>query len=88
MEHTPGPKGDQRPSHGPVLLNDHNKIIAAFDTGGPTKADASLISAAPDLLAALEAAFDAWYDDPRHIEVRELAWVGMARAAIDKAKGE
>lgn len=50
--------------------------------GQLSEADARLIAAAPTLLAAVEAAFDSWYDDPRHREMREPAWVGMARAAL------
>ena len=39
-----------------------------------------------DLLAALKKAFDSWYDDPRHIEVKEPKWVDQARAAIERAE--
>jgi hypothetical protein len=61
-KHTPGPWEirDLQTGHGPVLLNDRNKIVATFDTGGPNDADASLIAAAPDLLATLEAISTAW----------------------------
>jgi len=50
--------------------------------------NARLIAAAPDLLAALKRAFYSWYDNPRHLEVLEPEWVGMARAAIAKATNE
>lgn len=33
-------------------------------------------------LDVLKADFDKWYDDPRHIEVVEPAWVGLARALL------
>ena len=49
-------------------------------------ANARLIAAAPDLLAALEAMLDECYDTERNDAIR-LA-VRKARAAIAKAKGE
>lgn len=58
----------------------------AITDGAEAEANAQLIAAAPELLAALQAAFDSWYDDPRHFQARELAWVSMARAAIAKAE--
>ncbi len=36
--------------------------------------------------SALERDFNAWYDDPRHIEVIEPQWVGLARAIIKATK--
>ena len=93
-EHTPGPWEirDIHTGHGPVLLNDRNKIIATFDTGGPNEADARLIAAAPDLLAALkdiagerftpQAGYNAYNLDGMLTEAQELA-----RTAIAKAEG-
>jgi NOL1/NOP2/fmu family ribosome biogenesis protein len=56
------------------------------------KANARLISAAPDLVEALEDAigdYDAWVKDA-HVTPNESlqAWTNKARAAIAKAKGE
>lgn len=57
------------------------------------KANARLISAAPELLEALEMAvqhYDEWAsaDLPDYLDEARLPWLAPARAAITKAKGE
>jgi len=97
-EHTPGPWTIQainlsvhRVGFEYIVRDARNCALAevghidSITDGGEGEANARLIAAAPELLAALEAAFDSWYDDPRHFQTRELAWVGLARAAIAKA---
>jgi len=89
MTHTPGPWTQ----HGRGISKDSYECqyaIASCDSPVPAEeaeANAKLICAAPDLLAALQAAFDAWYSDRRHSQIHEPEWVGMARAAIAKAQG-
>jgi hypothetical protein len=61
-------------------------IPDALGSQEEAEANARLIALAPTMYDALQAAFDGWYDDPRHIEVREPRWVGLARAAIAKAQ--
>ena len=51
--------------------------------GYPAAANAQLISAAPDLLAALKA-----YPGPLVCDTQLAAWEAQARAAIRKAEGE
>ena len=90
MTHTPGPWEirNLEGGAGRTILNDHNDLIATISWKGIRDADARLIASAPDLLAALKRAFYSWYDNPRHLEVLEPEWVGMARAAIAKATNE
>lgn len=62
--------------------------------GGPliSKANADVIAAAPDLLAALEACKARLEfinsDEAAHYSPDDSFWVEMARAAIAKARGE
>lgn len=65
---------------------DASPVIFAFDEEyKPSEADASLIVAAPDLLAACEAAL-AWRK-AQGIMAEEPAWCRVVRAAIAKAEG-
>lgn len=50
-------------------------------------ANARLISAAPDLLEALELALKYWADRQQRYRNRAPIWVQEARAAIAKATG-
>lgn len=51
------------------------------------EANARLIAASPDLLAAAEALIAWWNEIARHGMVQELPFVALARAAIAKARG-
>lgn len=55
---------------------------AAFDNSSEVAANARLIAAAPDLLAALQ-----WAVEAADINQYEADWYADARAAIAKAKG-
>lgn len=98
-KHTPGPwriARDYSPEHGetPYIVDGAGKNVA-MAAYMPTEqgANARLIAAAPDLLAALEAAV-LWYETAPIAE-REAVEVAIeqdfpvveARAAIAKAKG-
>ena len=48
--------------------------------------DARLIAAAPDLLAACEAALDDWHSHPRNFYRQEPGYLAVLRAAIAKAR--
>ena len=84
-EHTPGPwtlgpwNSGPHEVHGTPVI-DKNTLILAIASNN--EADARLIAAAPDLLAALEALCDA----PAVPDVYSDLW-GDANAALDKAKG-
>ena len=96
-QHTPGPWSIYEGENNILVIeggdgNDVANIIGS-DLKNPeivatTKADASLIASAPDLLAACKAVDDAWTGgengDWRGALDRAL---GMARAAIAKAEG-
>lgn len=84
-QHTPGPWRavagiDQMSDFGTTI---HHRgrygVYSDADTHGDDKADADLIAAAPDLLAALQSAMDALGGEC-------FDW-GPARAAIAKAGG-
>lgn len=63
-------------------------ICEVYPKGEEGKANARLISAAPELLEALEEVVaEATAYEARHGEMRR-PWVRKARAAIAKAKGE
>ncbi len=89
-KHTPGPwttdpEGHIRapyPNHAPGISIARMTCFGAHDVHMAMGANASLISAAPDLLAALEYIM-AWDSDWTVEQART-----MARAAIAKAKGE
>jgi len=97
-QHTPGPwsvKSD--PCHFDTLSDIHagGKLIAQTCSEYPSlEANARLIAAAPDLLAALEK-LEYWLDsDPEVLAAMNalerddhLAKLELARAAIAKAKG-
>lgn len=90
MKHTPGPWDRNIKAGGkyPIIFAGRNQHVAqACQQKNPdeTEANISLIAAAPDLLAALEALLDpatnedgGWYTDARR----------AARAAIARARGE
>lgn len=86
--HTPGPWTVSQPSE--KYIDTATGSVAAL-TYGATKADAHLIAAAPDLLAALTKLVANW--DANHIPsaLDDLSPpnldIGAARAAIAKAKG-
>jgi len=74
-----------------VVANDSGKEVASllyseFGTTD-TKKHGHLIAAAPDLLAACEAAI-AWFKLKQAIGIMESPIVGQVRKAIAKAKGE
>lgn len=104
MSHTPGPwragiAGNHR-VYGPDGTEHAGLIAQVFSTGlpntsGVARANANLIAAAPDLLAALEAAYDALSDMAKRapelgitLGDDDLKAIAQARAAIAKAKGE
>lgn len=80
--HTPGPWSHD--GDGEILAQDN--VIVVYSHGGQravqTDEDANLISAAPDLLEALEAMIAMCWDADSENEVI------LARAAIAKARGE
>jgi hypothetical protein len=89
MSHTPGPWTIQPAETGWNIILGHE--LVAF-VPFSAKTDARLIAAAPDLLAALEAAenagnWDPTSRNPAHHELHAEV-VGLRRAAIAKAKGE
>lgn len=70
---------------GPDCVSERNRPVCS----GEAVANARLIAAAPDLLAALET-FLAWYETaalPREQIVGLAARAGEARAAIARARG-
>lgn len=76
-----------------ILVNgdDGEAAIAEMCEHAPpleTEANARLIAAAPDLLAALKAALRHWHADGRNFYKTEPAWLAQARAAIAKATGD
>ena len=95
MTHTPGPWRVRKDEPGKWLLKQEgNGGLYLFDLRecpgiAATDANARLIAAAPDLLAALRALITEW-DRPREIPA-DPDWcdaiVGQARAAIAKAEG-
>lgn len=96
MSHTPGPwaVGDKRGVWaGPVVMANDGQRGVAF-VCGESDANARLIAAAPDLLAACEALCDrltGWMDetaaDDDDRERQDEAALDMADAAIAKAEG-
>lgn len=61
---------------------------SSWEQGFPVEANARLIAAAPELLAALEQMLDAFVDDPLTHQYTSGRASDAARAAIAKAKGE
>ena len=87
-KHTPGPWIALRERTAGTFFNSYaimqrDEIIAhtTTDIGAKTEADARLIAAAPDLLAACEALVAGW----EHNLTEPMA---LVRAAIAKARGE
>ena len=81
--HTPGPWAVSQPSGNYIAAPTGG--IAAL-TYGATKADAHLIAAAPDLLAAMQRIVEcAGEGDLKRLAVT-VAWLGGN--ALDKAKGD
>jgi len=73
-----------RTAHGKIRIDgDKHAVAEVFELhkGGAGKANASLIAAAPELLAACEAAL------ARMSDINPDVWEDMLRAAIAKAKG-
>ena len=91
--HTPGPwfLGEGTPWK---VLDANGQYIVNTDTHRRTYkecvANAQLICAAPDLLAALKATLEmllAWHKDfPEHVGDKELPVIALSRAAIAKAE--
>lgn len=92
--HTPGPWKVSKPT-GNYIDAPTGGSIAAL-TYGATKADARLIAAAPELLAALADLVRVWDENNGPDPIPEFtesgaprnALIEKARAAITKAKGE
>jgi hypothetical protein len=104
-KHTPAPwkmRADPCPNGSPFFWIDAKDGFYGDGTHGfsvsgiMTKADARLITAAPDLLAALEkfmAKYEGFTNDELHRReafwgVGDYAYAREARAAIAKSKGE
>ena len=91
--HTPGPWKAEKLNEDTWLIgSNYNRIIGdvwAIDVGTPA-ANARLIAAAPDLLAALERLVDFFgvASNTGSSPVRTWSEVQAAKAAIAKAKGE
>lgn len=89
-EHTEGPWAtDGRDSAWDILAPNDTRIASVWRLRAKGAADARLISAAPDLLAALEnmvAHFPFWASKMDMTQIDRDA-VALARAAITKAKG-
>lgn len=97
-EHTPGPWACNKSRHphdgefdyaigagGKVIAEAFGRVAEGPDGLRPAYANACLISAAPDLLAALKAiAPEGWLDDDT---MDHMPGVKEARAAIAKAEG-
>jgi len=83
-DYTKGPWGIMKGDHGPIIFSGECgrgvAMLARQVTTSERDANAMLISAAPELLEALEWAVDNPHDD--------AYWISQARAAIAKAKGE
>jgi len=90
-KHTPGPwVVVRRRDHGDhVIQSDSDTVAVVWDEGGSPDADARLIAAAPDMLAALElllanvlAGDEGGYSKREH-----AAAIAAAEGAIAKARG-
>jgi len=82
-KHTPGPWKVSHESNGTFIRGAHGGLVASLEAGyqAMRDADARLISAAPDLLEALEDLTALYEASPG----RDPAFVKKARAAIRKA---
>lgn len=87
MTHTPAPWSisptDWEDCHAGIYAGEANCYLAVIVGTPNSDADAHLITAAPDLLAALE-----WAVETADTEQYEADWYAAARVAIAKAKGE
>ena len=89
-QHTPGKWAEA----GMLILDDDGNMLAEVFYDGPDghgEANARLIAAAPELLAALKQIAERPYAEPEdadnlHNEVNDI--IRMARAIIARAKGE
>jgi hypothetical protein len=95
MAHTPGPWHVVPEAQSPWIVGDaEGDSIADCEPPGPwmseeeADANARLIAAAPDLLAALEACVDAMTDGGKCEIKKWLDAFDLARLAIAKAKGQ
>lgn len=87
--HTPGPWKVYAPRNDDVwVIAAHPICRCSMAATTETKANARLISAAPDLLEAAEARLNEWHSLSVNMERKEPESVKLARSAISKAKGE
>lgn len=93
-EHTPGPWVVDRDPYGRAVYIQHpdTKVnggwVVATVWGDDKEANARIMAAAPDLLAALQACSDRMAELQKHTNY-PLAWPReLARAAIAKATGQ
>ena len=94
-KHTPGPWRVQVTGHSFVVeAHTHTEVISVDENGNPCRwseyneANARLIAAAPEMLAALETAYMALIGYlPAHRNDVTDAAISAARAAIAKATG-
>lgn len=91
--HTPGPwhvKASLNPSwpDGLAIRPTEGGDVAFIHLGGSeeAKANASLIAAAPELLAALKEAVSQERPDADHYGPKDNGWISRAQAAIKKAE--
>ena len=99
MKHTPGPLEVWEPAHDTVnsladrplgIVKDGRQIAIICQQGSETRPNADLFAAAPDLLAACEAAEASLSNSVRDGQggiAREVN-LDIVRAAIRKARGE
>lgn len=88
-KHTPGPWEYDGPPHNIIVWSSPENRICFMTSDGPTEANARLIAAAPDLLAALKtlsAVYDGIYVkmSDGEMELCRRAW-SEAEAALSKA---
>jgi hypothetical protein len=80
-QHTHGPWTYRAQTQGQFIIESTERSICWLDRHyDPTKANARLISAAPDMLDALQAVCDAYGD-------RDTLLMAQVKAALAKAKG-
>jgi hypothetical protein len=93
VKHTPGPWKAIQPKHDPQawdVVAENGGILAKLVWGDVSAANATLMAAAPELLAALEKMLEGGVDyagnDYLEITLPD-SYVAFARAAINKARG-
>ena len=91
-QHTPGPwklHGRSTTNHTVLLTNDDGTvgIGRVFHEGGREEsyANARLITAAPELLAACQAVIDEWHSKNSNFHTRKPQYLEQARKAIAHA---